>query len=148
MENGGVASHFLLISVSTARLAPSLTREAKITPGKWTFPVLATYESQNVTVLHVLRIHHLIPLRYISSLYNACMWNHFIRVWLCATLWTAACQAPQFMGFFRQEYWSGLPCPLPGDLPHPGIEPVPLTSPALAGRLFTSSITWWALSVQ
>ena len=144
MENGGVASHFPLISLSAGRLALSLTREAKITPGKWNFPVLATYESQNVTVLHVLRIHHLIPLRYISSLYNACVWNHFSRVQLCATLWTAACQAPQFMGFFRQEYWSGLPCPPPGDLPDSGIEPVSLTSPALAGRLFTTSTTWEA----
>ena len=41
------------------------------------------------------------------------------------------------MGFSRQEYWSGLPCPPPGDLPDPGIEPESLTSPALAGRFFT-----------
>ena len=47
------------------------------------------------------------------------------------TPWTAAQQAPQSMGFPRQEYWSWLPFPSPGDLPHPGIEP---TSPALAGR--------------
>ena len=46
------------------------------------------------------------------------------------------------MGFSRQEYWSGLPCPPPGDLPNPGIEPVSLTSPALAGRFFTISATW------
>ena len=44
------------------------------------------------------------------------------------TQWTAALQAPLSMGFFRQEYWSGLPCPPPGDLPDPGIKP---TSPAL-----------------
>ena len=36
--------------------------------------------------------------------------------------WTVACQAPLSMGFFRQEYWSGLPCPPPGNLPNPGIE--------------------------
>ena len=47
------------------------------------------------------------------------------------TLWTIACQAPLSMGFFRQEYWSGLPFPFPGDLPDPGIEPVSLTSPTL-----------------
>ena len=47
------------------------------------------------------------------------------------------------MGFSRQEYWSGLPCPPPGDLPDPGIEPVCLTSPALAGRFFTTSATYW-----
>ena len=49
-------------------------------------------------------------------------------VWLFATPWTVAYQAPPSMGFFRQEYWSGLPFPSPVDLPNPGIEP---GSPAL-----------------
>ena len=48
------------------------------------------------------------------------------------------------MGFSRQEYWSGLPFPPLGDLSDPGIEPVSLASPTLAGRLFTSSATWEA----
>ena len=52
-----------------------------------------------------------------------------------ATPWTAAHQAPLSMGFPRQEYWSGLPFPSPGDLSHPGIEPM---SPALAGEFFTT----------
>ena len=43
------------------------------------------------------------------------------------------------MGFFRQEYWSGLPFPSPGDLPNTGIEPLALVSPALAGRFFTTT---------
>ena len=47
------------------------------------------------------------------------------RVWLFATPWTIAHQAPLSMGFSRQEYWSGLPFPSPGDLPDPGIEPRP-----------------------
>ena len=47
-------------------------------------------------------------------------------------------------GFFRLEYWSGLPCPPPGDLPDPGIEPASLTSPELAERFFTASTTWKA----
>ena len=47
-------------------------------------------------------------------------------------------QAPLSMGFFRQEYWSWLPFPPPGDLPNPGIEPVSLESPALASRFFTT----------
>ena len=55
-----------------------------------------------------------------------------------ATLWTVARQTPQSMGFSRQEYWSGSPCPPPGDLPDPGIELVSLMSPALAGGLFTT----------
>ena len=42
------------------------------------------------------------------------------------------------MGFHRQEYWSGLPCPPPGDLPDSGIEPMSLTSPAMAGGFFTT----------
>ena len=54
----------------------------------------------------------------------------FSRVWLFATLWTVACQAPLSMGFSRQEYWSGLPCPPPGDLPDPGIELISPVSPA------------------
>ena len=57
----------------------------------------------------------------------------FSHVWLFATLWPVACQAPLSMGFSRQEHQSGLPCPLPGDLPNPGTEPVSLMSPALAG---------------
>ena len=44
-----------------------------------------------------------------------CMLSHFSRVQLCATLWTVNSQAPLSMGFSRKEYWSGLPCPLPGD---------------------------------
>ena len=53
----------------------------------------------------------------------------------------AACQAPLSVGFSRQEYWSGLPCPSPGDLPNPGIEPTCLASPALEGGFFTTSAT-------
>ena len=61
------------------------------------------------------------------------------------TLWTVAGQTPLSMGFSRQEYWSGLPCPPPGDLPDPGIKPVSLRSPALAGGCFTTSATWETL---
>ena len=55
------------------------------------------------------------------------------------------------MGFFRQEYWSGLLCPPPGDLLDPGTKPASLMSPALAGGFFTISTTWevletWSLS--
>ena len=51
------------------------------------------------------------------------------------------------MEFSRQEYWSGLPFPTPGDLPDPGTELASLVSPALAGRFFTTGITWEALEV-
>ena len=53
-------------------------------------------------------------------------------------------RAPLSMGFSRQEYWSGLLCPPPGDLPDPGIKPRSLTSPALAGGFFTTRATWEA----
>ena len=69
--------------------------------------------------------------------------SHFSYVQLLVTPWTVACQAPLSMGFSRQEYWSGLPCPPPGDLLDPGIEPASL-SYALAGRFFTTSTTWEA----
>ena len=51
------------------------------------------------------------------------------------------------MGYTRQEYWSGLPCPPSGDLPDPGIK-LGLMSPELAGGLFNSSTTWQALSIR
>ena len=76
--------------------------------------------------------------------YKIFMLNCFSHVRFCATLWTIAHQAPLSMGFSRQEDWSGLPCPAPGDLPDPGIRPVSLMSPALAGGFFTTSITWEA----
>ena len=52
-----------------------------------------------------------------------CVLSHCNRVRLFANLWTVARQAPLSVGFSRQEYWSGLPFPSPGDLPDPGIEP-------------------------
>ena len=60
------------------------------------------------------------------------------------SLWTVARQAPLSMGFSRQKYWSGLPCPAAGDLPDPGIKPASFMSPAMAGGFFTTSATWEA----
>ena len=57
------------------------------------------------------------------------------HVGLFTILWTVAYQAPPSMGFSRQEYWSGLPFPSPGDLPNPGIEP---TSPTLQADALAS----------
>ena len=68
--------------------------------------------------------------------------SQFSCVRLFVTPWTAACQAPLSMGFSRQEYWSGLLCPPPGDLPKPGIKPASLMSPALAGGFFITCVTW------
>ena len=61
------------------------------------------------------------------------------RVQFFATPWTVSRQVPLSMEFSRQEYWSGLPFPSPGNLPDPGIEPKSLASPALAGGFFTTA---------
>ena len=60
------------------------------------------------------------------------------------TLWTVAHQAPLSRGFSRQEYWTGLPCPPPGDLSDPGSNPCLFSSPVLVGGFFTTSATWEA----
>ena len=87
--------------------------------------------------------HQLFPLNgYQSSVVCACLKSHFSHVQLLAILWTIAPQVPLSMGFSRQEYWSGLPFPSPGDLPDPGIESSSLVSPALAGGFFTTNATW------
>ena len=62
----------------------------------------------------------------------------FSHVRLFVILWTVAYQVPLSMGFSRQDYWSGLPCPPTGDLPNPSTESISLMSPALADGFFTS----------
>ena len=68
---------------------------------------------------------------------------HAQSLQLCLTLWTVAHKAPLSMGFSRQEYWSGLPCPPPGDLPNLRIKPPSLMSSALASGFFTTCCTTW-----
>ena len=75
------------------------------------------------------------PWEYMMQVLAVAVVGSLSRIRLFAAPWTAAFQAPLSMGFSRQEYWSGLPFPPPGDLPNPGIEPA---SPALAGRFFTT----------
>ena len=79
---------------------------------------------------------------HLSRHYDICTYMRLLsHVWLFVTPCTEACQAPLFLQFFRQEYWSGLPFPSLGNLPSPGMEPV---SPALAGRFFTT----WATTAK
>ena len=88
--------------------------------------------------MHIIRYKiHLKMCVYIYSLnFNGCfafftltcVLSRFSRVQLFATPWTVALQAPLSMAFSRQEYWSGLPCPPPRDLPDPGMEPVSCAS--------------------
>ena len=78
-----------------------------------------------------------------SSTLCMCAKSHdFSHVQLCATIRTVAHQAPLSLGRSRQEFWSGLPCRPPGDLPEPRIEPASLMSSALPGRFLTTSTTW------
>ena len=77
-----------------------------------------------------------------SSYEGTCMLSRFSHVQLCVTLWTTAHRAALSKGSSRQENWSGLSCPLTGDLPDPGIEPAFPLSPALAVGFFTTSTTW------
>ena len=75
---------------------------------------------------------------YLLTYLYLCMLSCFSHVQVFVTLWTIACQAPLFMGFSRQEYWSALPFPPPLDLPDPGIEPLSPVSSALTSRFFTT----------
>ena len=86
-------------------------------------------------------LYHLLHMWLYLGFMHSCEINCFSSVWLC-NLQTVASQATLSMGFSRQEYWSGLPCLPSGDLPDPGKEPTFLTSPALAGRFFSTSVTW------
>ena len=72
---------------------------------------------------------------------KVCVRAKWLQSQFFVTLWTVAHQAPLSMGFSRQEFWSELPCPPPGELLNPGTEPASLMSPALAGRFFTTSTT-------
>jgi len=64
------------------------------------------------------------------------------RAGFFVTPWTVTCQALLSIVFSRQDYWSGLPFPTPGDLSYSGIESTSLLSPALAGSFFTTGATW------
>ena len=78
---------------------------------------------------------------YIYIYLKVCVRAKWLQSQFFVTLWTVAHQAPLSMGFSRQEFWSGLPCPPPVDLPHTRTEPKFLISPALAGGFFTTSAT-------
>ena len=91
----------------------SLGWEDPLEKGKAThFSILAWRISWNVCIVFIQCV---------------CILSHFSCVPLLVTLWTVARQAPLSMGFSRQEYWSGLPCPPPGALPDPGITPCTVT---------------------
>ena len=75
---------------------------------------------------------------------HVCMLSQFNHVWLSGTLWMAACPC----GFSRQEYWSGLPCPTPGDLLDPGIEPRSLMSTCICRQVLLPLVLLGKLHVS
>ena len=77
-------------------------------------------------------------------MWYACILSHFSNVQLCATLWTVAPQAHLSMGFSRQEYWNGLPCPPPGDLLDPGIESTPHYVSGIGRQVLYPNAAWEA----
>ena len=89
-------------------------------------------------VLQTISTKNACPLQKVKSL---------SRVRLLETPSTAAPHAPLSMGFSRQEYWSGLTCPPPGDLPDPGIRPAFFRCSALVDRFFTINATWETMYV-
>ena len=103
--------------------------------------VFSASQVDSLPLSHWGRLHDIIMM---DTCHYACLLRCFCGVWLFVTLWTVARQAPLSMGFSRQEYGKGLPCPPPEDLPDPGIEPESPKSPALAGRFLTTSTTWEA----
>ena len=108
------------------RLSLTVTQPALLRPVSEVLTILSHLQSPSQPLLRV------------------CMLGHFSCLRLFETPW--ARQAPLSMRFSRQEYWSGLPCPPPGDLLNPGVEPgASLMSPALASGFFTTSATYEAL---
>ena len=102
-------------------------------------------QGSNLRLLHVLHwqadslpLGHQENTSLLLDLFWIYVLSHFSCVRLFATLQTVACQAPLSMGFFRQEHWSGFPCPPPGNLPKPGTE---LASPAL--HVDSSPLSHW-----
>ena len=92
----------------------------------WVIYRLLTAVNTSVCWMYVFMSLRCTPRTGISVLCSLCSAAQLC--WLCATPWTAAHQAPLSMEFSRQEYWSELPFPPPGDLPNPGIEPESLES--------------------
>ena len=114
--------------------SPSILQYPKVNPsGGWRY----LSWSASTLILSSFHVSSPMPWTYISC----AVLSSYSYVWFFVTPWTVAHQAPLSIWFSREEYWSGLPCPPPGNLPDPGINSKSLMSPALPGRFFTSG-TW------
>ena len=123
-KNTGMGCHFLHQGIFPIQGSNSCPVSSALAGGFFTTGT--TRETHVYTMCHVL--------------------SHFSHVQLCATPWTVVHQAPQSMGFSRQEHWSGSPCPPPEGLSNPGMEPTSLMSRAIADRFFATSATWEVLN--
>ena len=123
--------HLLVSKILVAQRPPTLKNLSPgfITlPARLTCPVKALYSRQSCSCLsYRAGKHHLLSVNPPWTPCYCCLVAN-LHLTLFATPWTVSCQAPLSLGFFRQEYWSRLPFPYPGDLPDSGIEP---GSPAL-----------------
>ena len=121
------------------RLRKWLSQEGPLERSKQVSPESSHRAGERVSISHrqdlLPRGISLSPWKDIASFSSV---QSLSRVRLFVTPWTVACWAPLSMGFSRQEYWSGLSFPPPGDLPNPEIEPGSPASPGLAGRFFTT----------
>ena len=117
-------------TASTHQQLQEASREGFFSRAFWGSLALSTFWFQTSGLQNSQRISSVV----LSHLCVCCA-QLLSRVQLFAPLWTVVSQVPPSMVFSRQEYWSGLPFPPPGDLPDPGIEP---TSSALAGGFFTT----------
>ena len=153
-KNTGVGCHFLLQRSCQPRLRTLVShcrtlclpsqqlflhwQWGEMSPGRWN-----DSSQESVSRRETLRCSpETITILLISY---ACVLSCFSCVQLFVTSWTIAHQAPLSVGFSRQEYWGGLSCPPPGNLPDLGIKPESFTCPALAGGLLTTSTTWETL---
>ena len=112
----------------------------KISPAEYSFTLHASnYYLVNIDISFEREFTNTLKKKQNKNLFNfACMLSCFSRVRLFAILWTVAHQAPLSMGFSREEYWSELPLPYPGDLPDPGIEHMSPEAPTLQADSFSS----------
>ena len=144
----GLCCHFLLqgIFLTLLSLSPALaggffTTSTALTAGGHTVENPdGTQEPRTPVQSHLPLSAGLLWTSFLTHVCGMCVLSH---VRLFAAPWTVACQAPLSREFSRQQYWSGLPFPTPGDHPNPGNEPASPASPALAGGFYHCA-TWEA----
>ena len=125
---------------SAARMLSPMTLS---TMPEWNSPPLAPHSARALARILVCMVTWIYS--FLTFLCDSDVYMHAQSLQRCPALWNPVnCSLLLSMGLSRQEYWSGLPFPSPGNLPSPGIGPSSLMSPTLAGGFFAPSITWEA----